>query len=63
VDVEAVFESSIRRDLIRRIRIQLLVGDADVVHGGSEFSAWPRQMQKARGVDGRRDAERKLEGR
>ena len=36
----------VRRDLIRQVRIQLVVGEADVgVHGGQEFSDWVREMK------------------
>ncbi|KAL7620498.1 hypothetical protein AAE478_009493 [Parahypoxylon ruwenzoriense] len=36
-------------DLIKRVRVQLVIGDADVdVHGGREFWAWVQQMRAQR---------------
>ncbi|KAK9247042.1 poly hydrolase [Lipomyces tetrasporus] len=59
-DVEALFNRSIKKDLIRQVHIQLVIGDVDVnVHGGKEFWVWLPQMIQARRNDEGGDAEGK----
>ena len=49
-DVEAVFSRSIRKDVIRQIDIQLIIGGNDTeMHGGGEFTEWVRIKMQERG--------------
>ncbi|KAI1136001.1 alpha/beta-hydrolase [Hypoxylon sp. FL0543] len=51
-DVESLLGKPIDKDLIKRVAIQLVVGDQDVkIHGGEAFWTWVRQL-KARGGAG-----------
>ncbi|KAI2469787.1 alpha/beta-hydrolase [Annulohypoxylon bovei var. microspora] len=48
-DVDALFGKSINKDLIKRVPVQLVVGDADVkTHGSEEFWTWVRELKAQR---------------
>ncbi|KAH8888012.1 alpha/beta-hydrolase [Thozetella sp. PMI_491] len=45
-DVQKLFERTIKKDVIRQVSIQLLIGGDDVdVHGGKEFWQWVQRMK------------------
>ncbi|KAI1440705.1 alpha/beta-hydrolase [Annulohypoxylon stygium] len=50
-DVDALFGKSIDKALIKKVPIQLVIGNADVkVHGGADFWAWVKQIKAQRGA-------------
>ncbi|KAH8122977.1 Alpha/Beta hydrolase protein [Trichoderma asperelloides] len=51
-DVKELFGKHIDINLIKQVKIQLVVGDADVeVHGGMEFWIWLQKFKAAKGAD------------
>lgn len=51
-DVKELFGIRVDKNLIKQVKIQLVVGDADVeVHGGAEFWTWLQKFKAAAGTD------------
>jgi pimeloyl-ACP methyl ester carboxylesterase len=51
-DAEELFGIRVDKDLIKQVKLQLVVGDADVeVHGGAEFWTWLQKFKAAAGTD------------
>ncbi|KAL6890524.1 Alpha/Beta hydrolase protein [Trichoderma evansii] len=62
-DVEELFEKRIDTNLIKQVKIQLVVGDADVeVHGGTEFWTWLQKFKAAGGANLSSSARPKIQG-
>lgn len=51
-NTEELFGLRVDKDLIKQVKIQLVVGDADVeVHGGAEFWSWLQKFKAAAGTE------------
>lgn len=62
-DVEELFEKRIDINLIKQVKIQLVVGDADVaVHGGTEFWTWLQKFKAAGDASLSSSIQSKIEG-
>lgn len=61
-DVQELFGIRLDKSLIKQVKIQLVVGDADVeVHGGKEFWTWLQKFKAAAGTDLLSSAQQKME--
>lgn len=46
-DVQSIFDRPVQKELIKQVRLQLVVGGADVeLHGGKEFLDWVRKLKR-----------------
>lgn len=62
-DISEIFGIRIDIGLIKQVKIQLVVGDADVeAHGGTEFWTWLQKFKATEGTDLSSSAQPKIEG-